>query len=78
VPCFQQLRRKAGVPETGEQPLRQRARFEPDPRQREGLPPRSQAISASGSLTTFASTTIFPVPSTTQTLERSNDTSIPT
>jgi hypothetical protein len=36
-----------------------------------------QPISASGSLATFASRTILPLPSTTQTLEHSNDTSIP-
>ena len=77
MPCFQQLRRKASVPETGEQPLRQRARSSPIRASVKGCR-RSQAISASGSLTTFASTTIYPVPSTTQTLECSNDTSIPT
>ena len=38
---------------------------------------RNQAISASGSLATFASRKILPVPSTTQTLEHSKDTSIP-
>jgi len=40
-------------------------------------PDRNQAVSASGSLATFASRTIRPVASTTQTLELSSDTSIP-
>jgi len=38
---------------------------------------RSHDTSASGSVVNLASTTILPPPSTTQTLERSNDTSIP-
>jgi hypothetical protein len=38
----------------------------------------NHAISASGSLATFPSRTIFPFASTTQMLEHSNDTSIPT
>jgi hypothetical protein len=37
----------------------------------------SQAIRSAGSLKTFASLMILPAPSTTQTLEASNDTSIP-
>jgi hypothetical protein len=37
----------------------------------------NQPISASGSLETLASRTILPLPSTTHTLEHSNDTSIP-
>ena len=36
----------------------------------------NNAMSAAGSLATFASRTIFPVPSTTHTLLSSNDTSI--
>jgi hypothetical protein len=36
----------------------------------------NQAISACGSLATLASLTILPLPSTTQMLDRSNDTSI--
>ncbi len=38
---------------------------------------REKSASASGSLATFASRTIRPVPSTTKTLLRSSDTSIP-
>jgi hypothetical protein len=37
----------------------------------------NQAINASGSLATLPSRTILPVASITQTLEASNDTSIP-
>jgi len=39
--------------------------------------PRNQAIRASGSLATLASRKILPLPSTTHTLEHTNDTSIP-
>src|SRR5207248_4866323 len=39
--------------------------------------PRKNRTRASGSLATFASRTILPTPSTTHTLLRSNDTSIP-
>jgi hypothetical protein len=73
---LEKLHRRAGHLQTSKQPLRQRARLQPNPRKGYFEPP-NQAISASGSLATFASLSILPCPSTTQTLEHSNDTSIP-
>ena len=75
VPRLQKLNRKARLPQRRVQPLRQRTCFESNPLQRHPSE-RNQAISASGSLATFASRKILPAPSTTHTLELSKDTSI--
>jgi hypothetical protein len=76
VPRLEHHHLKPGCDQTGIQPLRQRSRFEPDPRH-SGLQPTEKPNQASGSLATFASRTILPAPSTTHTLLCSNDTSIP-
>jgi hypothetical protein len=57
------------------QPLRQRPRFEPDPRNREAKPLKE--LDPSGSLATLISLTILPLASTMHTLDHSKDPSIP-
>jgi hypothetical protein len=75
VPRLNQDRRKPRRRQPGMQPLRQRARLQTDPSE-----PRpvsfNNVASSSGSLATFVSRTIFPVPSTMHTLLSSSDTSI--
>ena len=76
TPRLKKLHLKTRFLKTSIKPLREGARLSP---MRAASKPkdRKNKIKASGSLATFASRTILPVPSTTQTLEASNDTSIP-
>ena len=76
MPGLKQLDGEPRIPQARVEPLRQWTRLEPDPA-RGNARSANQRANASGSLATFASRTIHPVASTTQTLDCSSETSIP-
>jgi hypothetical protein len=75
MPRFQQNSFKSGSLQPRMQPLRQWRRLKSYPLHSKTT--SKKATRAAGSLEIFASFTILPCASTTQTLDRSNDTSIP-